>query len=140
MAKRGLMNNQVAAVLAFAAGILFLVVDWNGARIVEAFFELLVDLFGPNPAFRVLAIILISIASLGGAAVILGALLIGYNRVRGGKILVLLGTGAGIVSLVMFLVLLVRRSGGILAHEGAIPVLVGVVLSLAARLKAKPLK
>src|SRR5438094_7026776 len=132
MAKRGLTNNQVAAVLAFAAGVLFLVVDWNGARIVEESIALLADVFGSSPALRVLAIVLVSIASLGGIAVIVGAFLIWSDRVRAGKILVLLGTGAGIVSLVFFLVLLIRRPGRILAHEGAVPVLIGVVLSLAA--------
>ena len=138
MARRALTNNEVAAILAGVAGVLFLVVGWTGARGVEEFFQLLVDLLGSNPALRILAFVLVSIASLGGIAVILGAILISMNRVGWGKFLVLLGAGAGIISLVLFIALLVQRPGRIGAHEGVIPVLAGVVLSFVARMKAKP--
>jgi len=138
VARRALTNNEVAAILAGVAGVLFLVVGWTGARGVEEFFQLLVDLLGSNPALRILAFVLVSIASLGGIAVILGAILISMNRVGWGKFLVLLGAGAGIISLVLFIALLVQRPGRIGAHEGVIPVLAGVVLSFVARMKAKP--
>ncbi len=138
MARRALTDNEVAGVLAAIAGILFLVVGWTGARGVDHFFDLLVELFGPNPVFRVVSYVLIAIASLGGIAVLAGAVLIYYDRVRGGRILVLLGAGAGIVSLILFLLLLLRNPGRIAAHEGVLPVLAGVVLSIAARLKSKP--
>ena len=138
MARRELTNNEVAAILAGVAGVLFIFVGWNGAQGVEEFVQLLTDVLGANPALRILAYVLVSIASLGGIAVILGAILISMDRVGWGKFLVLLGAGAGIISFVLFLVLLVRRPSGIGAHLGAIPVLVGVVLSIAARWKAKP--
>jgi len=138
MARRALTDNDVAGVLAFIAGVLFLIVGWTGARGVDHFFDLLVELFGPNPVFRVLAYVLISAASLGGVAVLAGAFLMYYDRVRTGRILVLLGAGAGIVSLILFLVLFVRSPARIAAHEGVLPVFVGVGLSIAARLKSKP--
>ncbi len=138
MTRRALTDNEVAGVLAFVAGVAFLIVGWTGARGVDSFFDLLVELFGPNPVFRVLAYVLISIASLGGVAVLVGAFFMYHDRVRTGRILVILGAGAGIVSLIFFLVLFVRSPGRIAAHEGVLPVFVGVVLSIAARLKSKP--
>ena len=139
MAGRGLTNNQVAAVLAFAAGVVFIAVEWNGTRIEAEFVLLIADLIpGPNPVLTALARFLAFISPLSAALVIAGAILLLYDRVRLGKIVILFGTGAGIVSLILFMVLLIRKPGTILVHEGAIPVLIGVVLSLAARLKAGP--
>lgn len=138
MAARPLTNNQLAAALAFFAGLVFVAVGWNGTRIVAGFVELLAEITPwPDPAMRVTAAILGLISPLSGALVIAGAILILYDRVRLGKLVVLLGTGAGIVSLVLFFVLLVRRPGRVLAHEGVVPALIGIVLSLAARIKAK---
>ncbi len=138
MASRPLTNNQFAAVLAFFAGLVFVAVGWNGTRIVAELVYLLAEFIpGPDPALRVTAAILGLISPLSGALVIAGAILILYERIRLGKFVVLFGTGAGVVSLVLFIILLVRRPGRILAHEGAVPDLIGVVLSLAARLKAK---
>src|SRR5437867_8626424 len=137
MAGRGLTNNQVAAVLAFAAGVVFIAVEWNGTRIEAEFVLLIADLIpGPNPVLTALARFLAFISPLSAALVIAGAILLLYNRVRLGKIVILFGTGAGIVSLILFIALLVRKST-ILVHEGVIPELIGVVLSLAARMKAK---
>ena len=138
MASRPLTNNQLAAVLAFWAGLVFLAVGWNGTRIYAEFVRLLDDLIpGSNPGFRVVAGILTIISPLSAAFVLAGAVLLLTHRVRAGKIVVLFGTGAGIFSLILFLVLLVRRPGGVLAHEGALPAFVGVVLSLGARVTAK---
>ena len=138
MASRPLTNNQFAAVLAFWAGLVFLAVGWNGTRIYGAFFSLLGDLIpGPNPGFEVVAGILTIISPLSAAFVLAGAVLLLMNRIRAGKIVVLFGTGAGIFSLILFLVLLVRRPGGVLAHEGVLPAFVGVILSLGARVAAK---
>ena len=44
----------------------------------------------------------------------------------------------GLFSLVFFALLLVQRPGAVGVHLGALPVLAGVVLSVAARMKAKP--
>lgn len=138
MPSRPLTNNQIAAVLAFFAGLVFIAVEWNGTRIEAEFVILLADyLPGSNPGLVLLARVLAFISPLSAAFVIAGAILLLTNRVRLGKGLVLFGTGAGIVSLILFVVLLVRRPGRILAHEGALPDLFGVVLALAARILAK---
>ena|SRR2546427_1910145 len=138
MARGSLRNNEVAALLAFVAGVIFVIIGWNGPRIADAILELIAGATpGPDPALRVLAAILGWIAPFSGAIVIAGAILILYDRVRAGKLVVLFGTGAGIISLILFIVLLIRRPFRILAQEGVVPALIGVVLSLAARIKAK---
>ena len=138
MAARPLSTNQLAAVLAFFAGLVFVAVGWNGTKIVAEFVVLLAQLTPwPDPWLRITAAIPGFISPLSGALVIAGAILLLYDRVRAGKLVVLIGTGAGIVSLVLFIVLLIRGSGRVLAHEGVVPALIGVVLSLAARLTAK---
>src|SRR3989442_5183086 len=139
MASRPLTNNQLAAVLAFWAGLVFLAVGWNGTRIYGEFVHLLADLIpGPNPGLQVVAAILTVISPLSAAFVLAGALLLLTHRIRAGKIVVLFGTGAGIFSLILFLVLLVRRPGGVLAHERALPAFAGVLLCPGARVTAKP--
>jgi len=139
MPSRPLTNNQIAAVLAFFAGLVFIAVQWNGTRIEGEFVLLLADyLPGSNPGLVLLARVLALISPLSAAFVIAGAILLLTERIRLGKALVLFGTGAGIVSLVLFIVLLVRRPGRILAQEGALPDLLGVVLALVARILAKP--
>ena len=138
MAARPLTKNQLAAVLAFFAGLIFVAVGWNGTRIVAEFVFLLAELTPwPDPWLRVIAAILTIASPLSGALVLAGAILILSDRIRLGKLVVLVGTGAGIVSLVLFIVLLVRRPGRVLAQEGVVPDLIGVILSLAARLTAK---
>ncbi len=136
--RRSLTENEVAAILAGLAGVLFLFAGYSGAAGIEEVFQFLQNLVGPNPALRILAYILVAIASLGGIAVITGAVLISMDHVAWGKFLVGLGAGAGIVSLAFFALLLVQRPGAVGVHLGALPVLAGVVLSVAARMKAKP--
>src|SRR5438445_485234 len=138
MASRPLTNNQLAAVLAFWAGLVFLAVGWNGTRIYGAFVVLLEDLIpGPNAGFQVVAAILTVISPLSAAFVLAGAVLLLTHRVRAGKIVVLFGTGAGIFSLILFLVLLVRSTGGVLGHDGELPAIVGDVLSPGAHVSTK---
>jgi len=84
------------------------------------------------------AFVFVSIASLGGIAVFIGGWLFHRDRVRAGKILILLGTGAGLVSFILYSILLILRPGRVLAQEGVIPVMVGIILTVAARAKARP--
>jgi len=138
MRGRRLKGNDRAAILAVIAGVLFLLVGWTGARSVGHFFALLVEIFGPRPLLLAVALVFVSIASLGGIAVFIGGWLFHRDRVRPGKILILLGTGAGLVSFILYSILLILRPGQILAQEGVVPVMVGIILTVAARAKARP--
>jgi hypothetical protein len=111
-------------------------VGYSGARGVHRFVDLLRELLGDRPILLVLGYVLVGIASLGGIAVLLGAYLLHVDRVRTGRILILLGSGAGLISLILFLVGNLRREEFSYLFE-VLPVLVGVVLGIVARFRAE---
>ncbi len=130
-------RNTQAAIIAVVAGILLLISGINGAAGVDRFFALLESWLGTNEALRILAYILAGIAALGGAAVLLGAYCVGTDRVRIGKLLITLGSGAGILTLLLFL------AKNVAAEEfsyiyAVLPALLGVVLAIIARFRAQP--
>ncbi|MGQ0797347.1 MAG: hypothetical protein ACT4OI_05745 [Methanobacteriota archaeon] len=130
-------RNDEAAVLAAIAGGLLLLVGYSGARGVHRFVSLLFGFLGDRPLLLlVLAYVLVAIASLGGIAVLLGAYLIHADRVRTGRLLILLGSGAGLISLILFLVGILRREAFDLLLE-VLPALLGVSLGIVARFRAK---
>jgi len=129
-------RNDQAAVLAAVAGALFLVVGYNGVRGVHRFINLLVAWLGNSLILLVLAYVFVAIASLGGIAVLVGAYLLHVDRVRTGRLLILIGSGAGLLSLILFVVGIVRREEFSILLE-VLPALLGVVLGIIARFRAK---
>jgi|GEM_PF-1817763 len=130
-------RNIQAAVLAAIAGVLLLVTGYTGVRGVNRFFDLLREFLGDRPLLNIAAYILAGVASLGGIAVFMGAYLIATDRVRAGGLLILLGSGAGLITLIFFLLSNLRREEfSYLFH--VLPALVGVALGIAARFLAKP--
>ncbi len=130
-------RNTVAAILAVVAGVLLLYVGLNGAASVDKFFALLQDWFGTNEALRILAYVLAAIAALGGIAVIIGAYFVGVDHVRLGKILITLGSGAGILTLLLFIARNVASEQFSYVYA-VLPAVLGVGLAIAARFAAKP--
>jgi len=130
-------RNDEAAVLAAIAGALLLVVGYSGARGVHRLFSLLLGFLGDRPLLLlVVAYIFVAIASLGGIAVLLGAYLIYADRVRTGRLLILLGSGAGLISLVLFLIGNLRREEFSYVLE-VLPAVLGVSLGIVARFRAR---
>jgi len=129
-------RNEEAASLAAVAGILLIVSGYTGTRSIDRFFFLLADLFGANPALRVLAYVFVGIASLGGFSVLIGAYLIWKDRVRLGRIFILLGSGAGFFTLLLFLLVNLRREEfSFLAS--VLPAILGVAIGVIARFRAQ---
>ncbi len=130
-------RNEEAALLAAVAAVLLIVSGYTGARPVNRFFSLLEDLLGSRPFLIVLAYIVVGIASLGGFAVLLGGFLIWKDRVRTGRLLILIGSGAGFFTLLLFVLVNLRREEfSFLAS--VLPAVLGVGIGIAARLRAKP--
>lgn len=130
-------RNTQAAIIAAIAGILLLVVGLNGVAGVDRLFSLLQSWFGANEALRILAYVLGAIAALGGIAVLAGAYCVATEHVRLGKLLITLGSGAGILTLLLFL------AKNLAAEEfsylfAVLPAILGVVLAIVARFRAKP--
>ena len=130
-------RNRRAALLATVSAALLLLAGYSGARGVVRFFNMLEAWFGPRPALEALAALLAAVASLGGIAVFLGGILIDRQRVRMGRILILLGSGAGFFSLLLFLIGNIRREEFSYLLE-VFPVVLGVALGIAARFVARP--
>ncbi len=123
--------------MAAVAGFLLLVSGYTGVRSVDRFFTLLEELLGSRPFLIVLAYFFIGVASLGGFVVIFGGYLIWKDRVRLGKVLILIGSGAGFFTLLLFvLVNLHREEFSLLAS--VLPAILGVALGIIARFLSVP--
>ncbi len=130
-------RNTQAAIIAVIAGILLLIVGLNGVTGVDRLFALLEEWFGTNEALRILAYVLGAIAALGGVAVLIGAYFVATEHVRTGKLLITLGSGAGILTLLLFLARNVA-SEQFSYIFAVLPAILGVVLAIVARSWAKP--
>ncbi len=123
--------------MAAVAGFLLLVSGYTGVRSVDRFFTLLEELLGSRPFLIVLAYFFIGVASLGGFVVIFGGYLIWKDRVRLGRVLILIGSGAGFFTLLLFvLVNLHREEFSLLAS--VLPAILGVALGIIARFLSVP--
>ena len=97
-------RNRIAAGVAFVSGILFLL---SGYRANIEIFSLIREQLVVHTAreFWSLAIVPIGIlallSQLGGFTVLMGAALFAANRVNIGKVLVMLGTGQGIITILL---------------------------------------
>ena len=131
-----LRRNEQAAYLAALAGALLLVSGWTGARPVNRFFSLLEDIFGTRPFLIVVAYIFVGLASLGGIAVLLGGYMISIGRVRTGRMLILIGSGAGFFTLLFFVVSNLRREEFSLLLS-VLPIVLGIAIGIVARFWAK---
>lgn len=129
--------NRQASVLAVIGGILLLFVGYSGVAGVDHFFALLETWFGPQPALLFLSRIFGGIAALGGVAVLIGAYFLATDRVRTGRILIILGSGAGLITLLLFLArnLVQEEFSYLLA---VLPAILGVAFGIAAQWRAKP--
>ena len=129
-------RNDEAALLATVSAAFLLLTGYSGARSVHNFFELLVDLFGMRAFLIALAYAFVAIASLGGFAVLAGGYLIWKDRVRTGRLLILIGSGAGLFTLLLFLLVQIRR-GNVDLLLSVLPAILGVAIGIIARLRAK---
>ena len=129
--------NDEAALLAGVAGALLIVSGSTGVRSVDRLFGLLVQVFGNLAILIVLAYVFIVIASLGGLTVVFGGYLIWRDRVRIGRIMILIGSGAGFFTLLLFLLVNLRREEFSLLVN-VLPAIFGVAIGIVARFRSVP--
>jgi hypothetical protein len=104
----GTTRNRLAAGIAFISGILFLI---SGYQANLAIYDLIgeqVRLYGGQEVWKYAVApigFLAFFSQLGGFAVLMGAGLFAANRVNWAKLLVMLGTGQGIVSILFHIIL-----------------------------------
>lgn len=99
-------RNKTAAYLAIVGGILIVIAGGTGmVGFLNDLKNYLIDFFGSsNQIVDIIFWILILIASLGGIAVMLGGYLFYKEHIRTGKVLINLGAGFGVISLIIGLV------------------------------------
>lgn len=123
--------------MAAVAGVLLILSGVTGASQWERTFRFVADLIGPSALLRAVAIVFIAIGHIGGLLVILGAYAFREDRVRTGRVLILLGTGFTLISLILFVLLQIQHRDLPFAGAGVLGV-AGIVLSIVARRKARP--
>src|SRR5512137_653521 len=128
--------NYQAALLAVISGGLLLIVGYTGVASVDRIFAILEGWFGPQGILLFLSRVLGAIAALGGVAVLIGAYFLATDRVRTGRILIVLGSGAGLITLIVFLArnLASEEFSYLLA---VLPAILGVTFGIAAGWRAK---
>lgn len=131
------MRNTLAMYLAILAGVMLLGAGVTGAATWQTIRNFVLALLGDHWALVLLFQALVVIASLGGIAVIFGGALIGLGRTAVGKLFILLGTGVGLLGLLIAIALPGLQQGSTVLALGAGTGVVGVLLSIAARTIAK---
>ena len=129
-------RNKTAMYLAVAAGVLLLVAGITGVAMIQTIKDFVTNMFPGNDILNIVFMILLLLAALGGILVIVGGVLIGKNKVGGGKVLITIGVGAGLVGLIIALVISAKQ-GALVTGSGGIIGFVGIVLSVIARMMAK---
>jgi hypothetical protein len=111
----GTTRNRLAAGIAFISGILFLI---SGYKANLAIYDLIGEQVRLHTAQELWAYtvapigFLAFLSQLGGFAVLIGAGLFAANRVNWGKFLVMLGTGQGLFSILLYIILRLLSSSG----------------------------
>ena len=111
----GTTRNRLAAGIAFISGILFLISGYNANL---AIYDLIADqirLYTGQEVWQYAVApinFLAFMSQLGGFAVLMGAGLFAANRVNWAKFLVMIGTGQGLVSIILHIILGLFSSSG----------------------------
>jgi hypothetical protein len=113
-------RNRLAGAIAFFSGLLFLL---SGYKANIAVYHLVENELRLHAAGELLIIILFPIgilailSQLGGITVIMGAVLFVANRVNIGKFLVIIGTGQGLFTIVLRIILELWSGNSLLANN-----------------------
>ena len=125
-------KTKSAMILALLAGILLLISGISGLATWETIKNFVTENIIDNTIVQFVFAILIFIASLGGLSVIAGGILIGKNKIRTGKLLILLGAGMGLVGLI-FTIAVAYVEGSLTLGSFFSIGTIGLVLSIIAR-------
>jgi len=129
-------KNSTAMGIAIVAGILLLIAGVSGLATWETIKDFVTTHVMDNTVIQIIFAILISIASLGGIAVIAGGLLIGKNKIGTGKLLITLGAGLGLIGLIFSIIVAYSEKNLTLGSFFSIGA-IGLILSIVARVIAK---
>jgi hypothetical protein len=126
----------ISFILSIISGIFLILSGTNGVSFLTTFSEFILRYFNIQ-VIKIIFTLLIIIASFGGIAVILGGFLIYKKKIRVGRFIIAIGTGAGLVSLLLnFLILIITK--GIPINWFLSFSTLGIIFSVLARRIVKP--
>lgn len=125
-------RRRWAALLAVLAGTLLAAGHFSAASYWISFVELVARFVPMNLVLRVVFLAVVVVAAFGGFAVIFGGLLILGRRDLSAKLLILLGTGFGLVSFAVAISLAIYR-GDLPVQGSNVLIIIAIGMSVAAR-------
>lgn len=143
----GYTRNKVAGVLGIISAVLFIVSGYTSNIDMYRAIESGLQQYTAKEIWQVAIIpvnILGLIAQVGGFAVLAGALLFLKNHVTTGKLLVMIGTGQGIITIMVRLIIESVQGGMVYANNYVLwlatsAIGLGIVFSIVANRIAKPI-
>lgn len=143
-----MVRNKVAAGLAFVSAILFIISGYQANISIYRAIESTLQHSTSKEIWQVATVpinVLAIVAQLGGFTVLAGALLFLKNHITSGKLLVMIGTGQGIITIVISLVINLIQGGTTHASSYVLWLStsatgVGILFSIIARTLAKPVR
>lgn len=138
------MKNKVGIIIALISGIILILGGVTSTVGIYGLIPWIALVLGFPPeilaVINLVLLVLNLIASLGGIAVIIGALLVAKERIGTGKLFIGLGAGMGLIGFI-FLVLIMTLTGtpivSMLPLVYSTPGLLGGILSILARFYIK---
>ena len=139
-------RNKIAAGLAFVSAILFIISGYQANISIYRAIESTIQHAASKEIWQAASLpinALAIVAQLGGFAVLAGALLFLKNHITSGKLLVMIGTGQGIITILISLVIDLVQGGTAYATNYVLWLStsatgVGILFSIIARTLAKP--
>lgn len=129
-------SNSLAKKLAIISGLLLLLSGGSGVAAIKMLAEILFSIIPENKLLIWMFTFLIIIASFGGITVMIGGFLIGKHKVTLGRILIQLGSGMGVLGLLLMILVAIINGRFIMGSFFSIGTL-GVTLSVIAVLVSK---
>jgi len=129
-------KKKQAMIIAIFAGILLLISGFSGLATWEAIRNFVTSYIIDNYIVQIIFAVLIFIASLGGLSLIIGGLLIGRNKIRTGKLFIILGAGFGLIGLVVSIVVAIMENNFTIGGFFSVGT-IGLILSIVSRMMVK---
>ena len=129
-------NNALAKKLAIISGILLLLSGGSGVATLQTLAGLIFSFIPQYKLLQWIFIILMIFASFGGITVMIGGFLIGKHKVTLGRLMIQLGSGMGVIGLVLTIILAIMHNSimfGSFFSIGTLGVILGAIAILVAK-------
>lgn len=134
--KNKMNKRKTSFILAIISGIFLILSGTNGASFIEKISEFVLRYFN-SQLLKIIFFLVTIIASFGGISVIIGGFLIYKKKIKSGRFVIAIGTGAGLISLLLNFLIIIITQGIQINWFLSFPTL-GMIFSILARQIVKP--